>query len=105
MSVRLPAAALLTLAAFAVPSPAQAAMKTCYDRGYENLAAYDVRCDTAQRVYKTSLRRAAEQGGASVSFKFVGLRWRCRARNTSIYEWRCTASKGRLVRYRYLAGE
>ncbi len=105
MSARPAAAALFTVAALAVPASAQAATKTCYDRGYETLAANNVRCDTAQRVYKTSLRRAAEEGGSTVSFKFVGLRWRCRAKNTSIYEWRCTASKGRLVRYRYLAGE
>jgi hypothetical protein len=72
-----------------------------------------VRCDTAKRVYRKSLKVAAENPDSGVTrFRFVGLRWACRASNPqhsngnpAWYEWKCRASKDRLVHYRWKSGE
>ena len=95
---------VFTVLALAAPASA-ASWKTCYDRGYEDLKAKTIRCDTAARVYKASLR--AGQDGRS-SFKLVGLRWTCRASNppaVEFYTWRCTASGGRAMQYRWKSGD
>ena len=100
--------------ALVVPGAAQARLKTCRDRGYEDLKAQGVRCDTAARVYRASLRIA--QGTPDddpLRFRYVGLRWSCRASNPHRviagryvnYVWRCTASGDRVVQYRWLTGE
>jgi hypothetical protein len=88
------------------PAAADAAkVKVCKSTGVDDLKAKNVRCDTASCIYKRSLRAAQEQERTVTTFRYVGLRWRCRAYNTSVYTWRCTASGNRLVQYRWLAGE
>jgi hypothetical protein len=86
-----------------------ATVKTCYDRGYEDLKAKRIRCDTAERVYKRSLQVAAGNDADSVvRFRSAGFRWTCRARNppaVAFYTWRCTARNGRLIQYRWKSGE
>jgi hypothetical protein len=90
------------------PVPA-ASIRTCYDRGYEDLKAKGIRCETAKRVYKRSLVAAAQSQGASVtSFTSSRLRWSCRARNppaVAFYTWRCTARGGRMMQYRWKSGD
>lgn len=102
------AALLISLARV---DPASAAIvKTCYDRGYEDLKAKRIRCDTARQVYRRSLAAASQNPEARVTrFRSVGLRWACRAYNppaVAFYTWRCTASSGRMmVQYRWKSGE
>lgn len=97
---------LALLLSLFVAAPASAASwKTCYDRGYEDMKAKALRCDTAERVYQASLRAAQKD---RLSFKLVGLRWTCRASNppaVAYYTWRCTASGGRAMQYRWKSGD
>lgn len=99
------------LIALARVEPASAAIvKTCYDRGYEDLKAKRIDCDTARRVYRRSLTVASQNQDASVTrFRSVGLRWTCRAYNppaVAFYTWRCTANRGRvMVQYRWKSGD
>jgi hypothetical protein len=101
---------MAALAFFATVSPANAGvLKTCYDRGYEDLKAKGVHCSTAQRVYRTSLKAAQRAGGASVTrFRFARLRWSCRASNppaVPFYTWKCGGTGNRVVQYRWKSGE
>lgn len=100
---------ILTAVAFVPPESTAAATRTCYDRGYEDLKAKNIRCDTAQRVYRRSLVVAAENPRGSVTrFRSVGFRWTCRARNppaVAFYTWRCTANGDRFMQYRWKSGE
>jgi hypothetical protein len=95
---------VFTLLVGAAPASA-ASWTTCYDRNYEDLKAKRIRCDTAARVYRASNRAAAD---GRRSFKLVGLRWTCGASNppaVEFYTWRCTASGGRAMQYRWKSGD
>ena len=89
-------------------SATAASAATCYDRGYEDLIARNIRCATAERVYRRSLEVASANSGGRTRFRLAGLRWTCRAHNpptVEFYTWRCTAGKGRLSQYRWKSGE
>lgn len=99
-------ALLIALGLLLHPAAASAgAWTTCMDRGYEDLKAHHVGCYTARVVWKRSFREAQRQGGSGVRFHFIGRTWTCRARNSSVYVWRCSASGRRMVQYRWLSGE
>lgn len=110
--VVLAAAASMLLVTVLVIVPASASahrMKVCRATSYEDLKAKHINCDTARGVYRASHRHCTfdnMEGTRCVgSFRYRGLRWRCRAYNTSIYTWRCTASGDRVMRYRWLTGD
>lgn len=95
-------ATAVTVALTAVPvTSADAATRYCIDRSYEDLRAKNISCSKAKRVYRASLSSCS---GSPCRLGYAGRRWTCRARNTSIYTWRCT-SGSRVVVYRWLSGE
>jgi hypothetical protein len=91
------------------PAIAAASITTCWDRSFEDLKAKNIRCDTAERVYRKSRRVAQQDPDLDVTrFKFVGLRWTCRASNppaVPFYTWRCRATRSRLMQYRWKSGD
>jgi len=100
---------LVVIALLAAPEPASAgAMRTCYDRGYEDLKARSITCDAAERVYRQSLDAARRSGAGTTRFTRRGVRWSCRAHNppaVAFYTWRCAAGGDRLMQYRWKSGE
>lgn len=84
------------------------------DEGLADLRAWRVKCRSARRIYRRSLRVAARRPDRKMTrFRYAGRRWSCRAANPRRevngmyvnYVWRCKASGRRAVRYRWLAGD
>lgn len=92
--------AVLGAAALTTP-PVEATTRYCIDRSYEDLRVANISCSVGKRVYRYSQRNCS---GSPCRVTYAGRRWKCRARNTSFYTWRCT-SGSRVVTYRWLAGE
>lgn len=99
--------ALIALLAVSEPASART-VRTCYDRGYEDLKARSITCDAAGRVYRQSLDAARRSGAGATRFTRRGVQWSCRAFNpptVAFYTWRCTAVGDRLMQYRWKSGE
>jgi hypothetical protein len=105
------ALAATAFAAFALAAgaaDADAALRVCSDKGYEDLKARAITCDAAKRVYRQSLSAARGSGAATTTFSRRGIRWSCQAFNppaVAFYTWRCTARGNRLMQYRWKSGE
>ncbi|MBB4662428.1 hypothetical protein BDZ31_002014 [Conexibacter arvalis] len=108
MQSGLAASGLATITLAAGAAHADAALRVCSDRGYEDLKARAITCDAAERVYRQSLHAARGSGSARTTFRRRGIRWSCQAFNppaVAFYTWRCTARGNRLMQYRWKSGE
>lgn len=101
----------LIAVAVAASTASAASYKTCRASTVDDLKAKRISCSTAERLYRTSLRRCGPDnmsGPRCDPFKFTGLRWACRAytnRKGVNWTWRCAASGNRAMQYRWLAGD